>query len=249
MTRAPMTCAALTIAMLCGGGAGASHAQLAPGMTPGTSATRMMTGTGMQAQSAMPAAVPRPGIVTLTPLGGIQLNIGSLSAPGQIGALGAITACPAAGIATSPASGASTAAFDAANGIIPSTPAGVAPTFGTLSLSSACNPIMPGSPANSTLPTDVNAAAAFVDGALPVTAVESGSPGMSPLIIVPPPAAAVAYATGMMPPTSAIVGNTTGSSSAGLATTDAGAMDVIGSTSASPGTGPVVSDPPPAIFQ
>jgi hypothetical protein len=165
----------LAVAMLCGS-AGASFAQLAPSMSTGT-----------PRQPGLRTAAPAPGLATLTPLGGIQLSLGNLGVPGQLGALGAIGSCAAPGIATSPTSAPSTAALDAANGIIPAVPAVAAPAFGTLSLSSVCNPILPGAPADATAAPDPNAAAAFTDGAVPLSATESGSPGFSPSIVVPGP--------------------------------------------------------------
>lgn len=159
-------------------GTGTSFAQLAPSATTG-----MPTGT----QSGQRTAAPRPGLATLTPLGGIQLSLGNLVAPGQFGALGVIGACPAPGIAISPTSTPTVSALDAANGIIPAAPAGTTPTFGTTSLSSICNPIVPGSSAASTAPPDPNAAADFANGAQPLSAVVSGGPGFSPSIVVPSP--------------------------------------------------------------
>jgi hypothetical protein len=264
MTRAPIRCAALAVAMLCSGGAGASFAQTAPSMTPGAP---------IQSQPGMPTAAPRPGTATLT-MGGIFLNLGNLAAPSQIGALGAITACPASGIAISPTSVPTTAAFNAANGIVLPTPAGSTPAFGTISLSTVCNPITPGSPADSTAAPDPNAATAFVDGALPLTSVEGSSPGMSPLIVVPPPAVAsstagmsavgvsaagvIAPSTVIAPSALALAGNNTGSSSTILGATDFGATDLTGTNlgamdvaSSAVGGAPLsqfVTEPPPALF-
>jgi hypothetical protein len=201
----------------------------------------------MQTQPGMPTAAPRPGMATLT-LGGIQLNLGNLAAPSQIGALGAITACLAPGIAISPTSTPSSAAFDAANGIVPLTPAGTAPAFGTISLSSICNPITPGSPADSAAPPDPNAAAAFVDGALPLTSVEGSSPGMSPSIVVPPPAGASSVAGGIAPSALASIGNNTGSSSTSLGATDLGAMDVASTASGGAPSSQIVTALPPALY-
>jgi hypothetical protein len=262
MTRTPIRWAALAVVMLCCGGAGASFAQTAPNMTPRAPATGMATGTatGMQTQPGMPTAAARPGMATLT-MGGIFLNLGNLAAPSQIGPLGAITACPASGIAISPTSVPTTAAFDAANGVILPAPAGSTPAFGTISLSTICNPITPGSPADSTAPPDPNAATAFVDGALPLTSVEGNSPGMSPSIVVPPPAVASPAASVIVPSTViapsalAMIGNNTGSSSTTLGATDLGAADLsaTGLDAASTADGgalssQIVTEPPPALF-
>jgi hypothetical protein len=251
--------AAFAVVMLCCGGSVASFAQPAPGMMPGVPSTGMTAGTatgmstGLRTQPGMPTAVPRPGTATLT-LGGILLNLGNLAAPAQIGPLGAITSCLAPGISTSPTSAPATAAFDAASGIIPSVPAGSTPAFGTISLSAICNPITPGSPTDSTAAPDPNAAAAFVNGALPLTSVESGSPGMSPSIVVPPPAVVPAVAGGMssvaggvLPLTLSMTGSGTGSSSTGLGATDLGAMDVTGIANGDAASGQIVTMPPPAI--
>jgi hypothetical protein len=264
MTRAPIRWAALAVVMLRCGGAGASFAQqLAPSMMPGAPATRTTAGTAtqtttsMQAQPGMPTAVPHPGTPTLT-MGGIFLNLGNLAAPSQIGALGAITACPAPGIAISPTSTPTTAAFDAANGIVPLTPAGSTPAFGTISLSTICNPITPGSPADSVATPDPNAATAFVDGALPLTSVEGSSPGMSPSIVVPPPAVASPVAGGIAPSALAVIGNNTGSSStilgatdlgaADLTATNVGAMGVAGTANGGAPLSQFVTEPPPALY-
>lgn len=263
MTRAPIRCAALAVVMLCCGGASASFAQTAPTMAPGA---------GMQTQPGLPTAVPRPGTVTLT-MGGIFLNLGSLAAPSQIGPLGAITACPASGIAISPTSVPTTAAFEAANGVILPTPAGSTPAFGTISLSAVCTPIVPGSPVDSTAAPDPNAATAFVDGALPLTSVEGSSPGMSPMIVVPPPAVASSTAsmsavgvsassvigpsTVIAPSALALAGNNTGSSSTILGATDLGAMDLTGTNlgamdvASTADGGPLsqlVTESPPALY-
>jgi hypothetical protein len=202
MIHTPMRATVIAVALwLCG--TGVSFAQLAPGMTPGTRASGMpgtgmrgtgMPGTGMPgtgipgmpSQPGMPVAAPGPG-TALTPLGGIGLNLGSIAAPPQAAPMGTIGACGAPGIATSPTSAPSVAAFQAAGGIIPPTPAGAAPAFGTSSLSGACNPIVPGSALDTTTPPDPNTAANFVNGALPTTAVETGSGGLSPSVAVPPP--------------------------------------------------------------
>jgi hypothetical protein len=242
--------AALAVVMLCCGG-GASFAQTAPYMTPGAR---------MQTQSGRPTAAPSPGMATLT-MGSIFLNLGNLAAPSQIGPLGAITACPASGIAISPTSVPTTAAFEAANGIVLPTPAGSTSAFGTISLSTICNPVMPGSPADSTAPPDPNAATAFVDGALPLTSVEGSSPGMSPLIVVPPPAVAssaagvIAPSTVIAPSALAMIGNNTGSSSTTLGATDLGAADLsaTGLDAASIADGgatssQIVTEPPPALY-
>jgi hypothetical protein len=252
MTRAPIKCAALAVVMLCCGGPGASFAQLAPSMTPGAPATRTTgmgtgTATSMPTQPGMPTAAPRPGVATLT-MGGIFLSLGNLAAPSQIGALGTITACPAPGLPISPTSTPTIAAFDAANGIIPPTPAGSTPAFGTISLSSICNPITPGSSADSAAPPDPNAAVAFVDGALPLTSVEGSSPGMSPLIVVPPPAVASPVAGGITPSALALIGNDTGSSSTTLGATDLGAMDVASTANGGAPLSQMVTEPPPAIY-
>jgi hypothetical protein len=256
MTRAPMRCAALAVVMLCCGDAGTSFAQIAPNMTSGAPATRT-TGIGLgpastPTQPGMPIAAPRPGTATLT-MGGILLNLGNLAAPSQIGALGTITPCLAPGIAISPTSTPTTAAFEAANGIVPPTPAGSTPAFGTISLSSICNPITPGSPADSTALPDPNAAAAFADGALPLTSVEGNSPGMSPSIVVPPPAVASPVAggiapSGIAPSALALIGNGIGSSSTTLGATDLGAMDVTSSASGGAPLSPMVSEAPPALY-
>jgi hypothetical protein len=252
VTRAPIRCAALAVVMLCCGYAGASSAQIAPSMTPGAPATRTTgmgtaTATSMPTQTGMPTAAPRPGVATLT-MGGILLSLGNLAAPSQIGALGTITACPAPGMAISPTSTPTIAAFDAANGIISPTPAGSAPAFGTISLSTICNPIMAGSPADSAAPPDPNAAAAFVDGALPLTSVESSSPGMSPSIVVPPPAVVSTAAGGIAPSALALIGNNTGSSSTTLGATDLGAMDVASTASGGAPSSQIVTELPPALY-
>ena len=170
----------VALVVLCAG-TGTSFAQLAP------NAGMPTLSPGLRRQPGVSTAAPPPGLAVLTPLGGIQLSLGSLVVPSQFGALGAVGACPAPGIAISPTSTPTVAAFDAANGIIPVSPAGTAPAFGTTSLSSACNPIVPGSSPETTASPDPNAAAAFTDGALPLATVESGSPGFSPSIVVPSP--------------------------------------------------------------
>jgi hypothetical protein len=182
MTRIPMRYTMLTAAILCLGGTSASFAQLAPGVgLPGAPVTGTPTLPGVSATR------PRPGTVTLTPLGGISLNLATQATPAQTGVLGTIAACPAAGIATSPTSAPSTAALQAANGIIPTAPAGSAPVFGNLTMSGACNPIVPGSTPATTAPPDPNVVANFANGALPLNALETGSGGMSPTIVVPSP--------------------------------------------------------------
>jgi hypothetical protein len=262
ITRTQMRCAALAVVMLCCGDTGASFAQMPPGMTRGAPATRTAAGTGMgtgasmQPQPGMPIAAPRPGTATLT-MGGILLNLGNLAAPSQIGALGTITPCLAPGIAISPTSTPTTAAFDAANGIVLPTPAGSTPAFGTISLSSICNPITPGSPADSTALPDPNAATAFVDGALPLTSVEGSSPGMSPSIVVPPPAVASPMASRIAPSALAVAGNNTGSSSTILSATDLGATDLtatdvgamdVGTASGGATSSQMATEPPPALY-
>lgn len=191
MTTSAMRCAMLALTIAVCGSRGASFAQLAPSATTGTSTMSI----GTQRQPGLATAAPRPGLATLTPLGGIQLSLGNLVAPSQVGALGAIGACPAQGIATSPTSAPSVATLDAANGIVSAAPAGTTPAFGTSSLSSVCNPIAPGSPADTTAP-DPNDAAAFADGALPLASEENGSPGFSPSIVVPAPSDTPAPVTG-----------------------------------------------------
>jgi hypothetical protein len=145
----------ITAAMVLLGG-GTSVAQVAP--SPGVTAP-------MRAPVSGSPLTPSPRAVG-SPLGSIQLNLGSqISASG----LGTITTCPAAGIANA----APNFPVDATD------PTGAgASQFGTPAL--ACGAALPPSSAG------IVTGATFSDGAIPLAATEAGGPGMSPLIAVPP---------------------------------------------------------------
>ena len=118
------------------------------------------------------SSVPTPG----TPLGAIQLNLGTpISASG----LGSISTCPATGI-TSTASNFPVDATD---------PTGAgASQFGTSAMSCG-TPSPPSGPG-------IVTGSAFSDGAIPLGATEAGGSGMSPLVAVPPPAVSAASCSG-----------------------------------------------------
>lgn len=179
---------AITTMMIAAGLALGAHAALAQ-VGSGTSAYGTSTPGIRPTAPTMPS---RAGILAATPplggpapaLGNIQLSLGSLAPPAS-GTLGTIAPCPTSGIPISPVSPGAAAPVDAANGVLPASTVGT--TFGMLSMAGACNPIVPGAAPTATAPPDPNAAANFANGALPLTATESSSGGLSPLVTVPAP--------------------------------------------------------------
>ena len=169
----------------------AGSAILAAGLALGAAQAALAQATLGMSRSAATEPM-QPGIRAATPplggaavpLGSIQLNLGSLAPPAS-GTLGTIAPCPTSGISLSPASPAATTPTDAAAGVLP--PSTIGTAFGTLSMSGACNTIAPGAAPSATVPADPNAAANFANGALPLSATESNSGGLSPLVTVPPP--------------------------------------------------------------
>jgi hypothetical protein len=175
-----------TVVMLVGGGT--SFAQV--GLTSSPAAPPAGAPVGAPAGvtvSAPPAGSPGSA------LGAIRLN---LAAPIAGIGVGTITACPASG-ATGTVSGppidpsdpmasdmatASTAPATASLPLSPTDPLATENSqFGTSALSGNCSP--PSAPPS---PAAVDTST-FGDGAVPLSATEGGSSGLSPLIAVPPP--------------------------------------------------------------
>ena len=151
-----------------------------------------------------PAAVPGAtvGASAGTALGSTQLNLGALG-PTSGSAVGTITTCPTAGIATA----APSTTFDASSAVgttgmlSPQPLPGATPlatsSFGTSVMSGTCDPTASAQAAieasgTATAVSPIPGLAtitgpAYSDATIPTAAAEAGAAGLSPLIIVPTP--------------------------------------------------------------
>ena len=173
----------------------AMNAQARSALPRGAPAMNMTSPLGM-----MPTTIPSVG-TPATALGTIQLNLGAL-APTSGGTIGAITTCPATGIAAATPS----TTFDASSAVGPTamlppqpspgaTLPGASP-FGTSIMTGVCNPTSAAVTSTDALGSSVSApipglatitGPAFSDATIPSTATEVGGGGLSPLIIAPTP--------------------------------------------------------------
>jgi len=156
----------------------------------------------MTSPAAVPGTIPTVGASAGTALGSTQLNLGALG-PTSGSAVGTITTCPTAGIATA----APSTTFDASSAVgttgmlspqpLPgATPLAIS-SFGTSVMSGTCNPTASAQAAieasgTATAVSPIPGLAtitgpAYSDATIPTAAAEAGGAGLSPLIIVPTP--------------------------------------------------------------
>jgi len=155
----------------------------------------------MTSPAAVPGTIPTAGASPASPLGAIQLNLGSLGPiPGST--MGTIMTCPTTEIAVA----APSATVDASNAVgttgvlSPQPPPGATPpaisSFGTSIMTGTCNPTASALDATEASGNSVASpipglatitGPLFSDATIPSAATEAGGAGLSPEIIVPTP--------------------------------------------------------------